>query len=65
MARARGNCLNEGRSVGCTLAGRVLVLVEKGAAVAAEVQGAMKPGCSRMVIVRAGRSAEEANMAAI
>lgn len=65
MARARGDCVNEGRSVGCSLAEWVVVLVENGAAVAAEVHGAMRPGCRRMLIVRAGRSAEEANMAAV
>lgn len=64
MARARGYGLKEGRSVVCCLAGRMLVLVENDAAVA-EAQGAIKTGWSRMVIVRAGRSAVEANMAAI
>lgn len=68
IARARGDGLNEGRCVHCCCAGRLSVLVEKGAAEAeaeAEAQDAMKPDWSRIVKVRACRSALEANMAGV
>lgn len=54
----------KGRSVRWIFVGRVLVLVEKGAAVAAEALGTMRPGWKRTVKARAGRSALEESIAA-